>query len=73
MRSVTLPYCCETAFVEDEELVADQVAYYRARAPIYDEWWQRCGAYGKGPEMEAEWDRQLDQVKEAFRAFSPII
>jgi len=61
---------CETALVEDEELVTDQVAYYRARAPIYDEWWQRCGAYDKGPEMEAEWDRQLDQVKEALRAFS---
>ncbi len=56
--------------VEDEELVADQVAYYRARAPRYDEWWQRCGAYDKGPEMAAEWDRQLDQVEEALRAFS---
>ena len=61
---------CETGLVEDEELVADQVAYYRARAPIYDEWWQRCGAYDKGPEMAAEWDRQLDQVEVALRAFS---
>jgi ubiquinone/menaquinone biosynthesis C-methylase UbiE len=56
--------------VRDEELVADQVAYYRARAPRYDEWWQRCGAYDQGPEMAAEWDRQLDQVEEALRAFS---
>ena len=39
---------------KDEELVADQVAYYRAPAPLYDEWWQRCGAYDKGPEMAAE-------------------
>jgi len=56
--------------VEDEELVADQVAYYRARAPRYDDWWQRGGAYDKGPEMAAEWDRQLDRVEEALRAFS---
>ena len=56
--------------VEDEELVTDQVAYYRARAPKYDEWWQRRGAYDKGPEMSAEWDRQLDQVEEALRSFS---
>jgi demethylmenaquinone methyltransferase/2-methoxy-6-polyprenyl-1,4-benzoquinol methylase len=56
--------------VEHEELIADQVAYYRARAPRYDEWWQRCGAYDKGPEMAAEWDRQLDQVEGALRAFS---
>jgi ubiquinone/menaquinone biosynthesis C-methylase UbiE len=56
--------------VEDEDLVTDQVAYYRARAPHYDDWWQRRGAYDKGPETEAEWDRQLDEVKEALRAFS---
>ena len=62
---------CETGLVEEEELVvADQVAYYRARAPIYDEWWQRCGAYDKGPEMAAEWDRQLREVEEALRSFS---
>jgi ubiquinone/menaquinone biosynthesis C-methylase UbiE len=56
--------------VEDEQLVADQVAYYRARAPTYDEWWQRGGAYDRGPEMAAEWHRQLEQVEEALRAFS---
>ena len=28
------------------------------------------GAYDKGHEMEAEWDRQLDQVEDALRAFS---
>jgi hypothetical protein len=26
-------------------------------------------AYDKGLEMKAEWDRQLDQVEEAVRAF----
>lgn len=57
---------CEICLVEDEELVTEQVAYYRARAPIYNEWWQRCGAYDKGPEMAAEWDRQLDQAPRAF-------
>lgn len=56
--------------MEDEELIADQVAYYRARAPMYDEWWQRSGAYDKGTEMAAEWDRQVDQVEEALRTFS---
>jgi ubiquinone/menaquinone biosynthesis C-methylase UbiE len=55
---------------EDEELVADQVAYYRARAPKYDEWWQRSGPYDRGPEMAVEWDRQLDEVREALQAFS---
>ncbi len=53
-----------------EALLAEQVAFYRARAPRYDEWWQRRGAYDRGPEMAAEWDRQLDQVDQALRDFS---
>jgi ubiquinone/menaquinone biosynthesis C-methylase UbiE len=56
--------------VEDEALIADQVAYYRARAPFYDEWWRRRGAYDRGPEVAAEWDRQIDQVEEALGTFS---
>jgi ubiquinone/menaquinone biosynthesis C-methylase UbiE len=61
---------CDNGLVKDDELISDQVAYYRARAPVYDEWWQRSGAYDRGPEMAAEWDRQLVQVEEALRAFS---
>lgn len=57
-------------FVEDDALITDQVAYYRARAPFYDEWWQRRGAYDRGPEVAAEWDRQIDQVEGALRVFS---
>lgn len=56
--------------MEDAELLAEQVAYYRARAPRYDEWWQRCGAYDRGPEMAAEWDRQVALVGDALTAFS---
>ena len=69
-RDVVAQRNCETVLVEEEELVADQVAYYRARAPIYDEWWQRSGAYDRGPEMHVEWNRQLDQVEEELRTFS---
>jgi ubiquinone/menaquinone biosynthesis C-methylase UbiE len=54
----------------DEELLADQVAFYRARAPNYDDWWQRRGAYDRGAEMAAEWDGQLRQVEGDLRAFS---
>jgi demethylmenaquinone methyltransferase/2-methoxy-6-polyprenyl-1,4-benzoquinol methylase len=56
--------------VDDAELLAQQVAYYRARAPRYDEWWQRSGPYDRGPESAAEWDRQLVLVEEALTAFS---
>ncbi len=56
--------------MDDQELLADQMAYYRARAPKYDEWWQRSGAYDKGAETAEEWDRQVDQVEEALGTFS---
>jgi len=56
--------------VEEAELLAEQVAYYRARAPRYDEWWQRSGAYDRGPEFAAEWDRQLALVEDALATFS---
>jgi len=60
---------CETPRVDDDELLADQVAFYRARAPKYDEWWERRGAYECGPDINAEWDRQIDQVESALRDF----
>lgn len=69
-REVAVVYRGCQAVLMDEELIADQVAFYRARAPAYDEWWQRRGAYDMGAEMAAEWDRQLRQVEDALRAFS---
>jgi demethylmenaquinone methyltransferase/2-methoxy-6-polyprenyl-1,4-benzoquinol methylase len=56
--------------MDDQGLIAEQVAYYRARAPKYDEWWQRSGAYDRGAEMAEEWDRQVEQVEEALDGFS---
>ena len=60
----------ETGAVEDQELVAEQVAFYRARAPRYDEWWQRRGVYDKGADMAEEWRSQVGLVEEALGRFS---
>ncbi len=38
----------------DDELLGEQAAYYRARAPEYDDWWQRTGRYDRGPEATAQ-------------------
>jgi demethylmenaquinone methyltransferase/2-methoxy-6-polyprenyl-1,4-benzoquinol methylase len=54
---------------EDDALLAEQRAYYRARATEYDEWWQRRGRFDRGPEMSEEWDRQVSQVAAALEAF----
>jgi demethylmenaquinone methyltransferase/2-methoxy-6-polyprenyl-1,4-benzoquinol methylase len=56
--------------VDDGELLAEQRDFYRARAPEYDQWWQRRGHYDRGPELAAEWDRQVGVIEEALEAFA---
>jgi ubiquinone/menaquinone biosynthesis C-methylase UbiE len=53
----------------DEERLAEQRAYYRARAPEYDEWWQRRGRYDQGSDLAEEWSRQVAQVAAALESF----
>ena len=55
--------------VDDDDLLAEQRAYYRARAPEYDDWWQRRGRYDRGPALRAEWERQIAVVADAVAAF----
>jgi SAM-dependent methyltransferase len=55
--------------VNDDDLLAEQRAYYRARAPEYDEWWQRRGRYDRGSVLAEEWDGQVAQVADALEAF----
>jgi SAM-dependent methyltransferase len=54
------------------DLLADQRAFYRARAPEYDQWWQRRGRYDHGPDDAAEWDRQVQLVVQALNTFGPV-
>ena len=55
--------------MNEDDLLAEQRAYYRARAPEYDEWWQRRGRYDRGSGMAEEWDRQVAQVAAALETF----
>jgi len=54
------------------DLLADQRAFYEARAPEYDEWWQRRGRYDCGPDDAAQWDQQIWQVTHAVDALGPM-
>lgn|SRR5690606_23276883 len=51
--------------------VAQQVEYYRARANEYDEWWFRKGRYDRGPELNAHWFSDIEQLDAALREFTP--
>lgn len=48
------------------EFLARQQAYYDARAPEYDEWWDRQGRYDHGSEANAQWFRERDEVYAAL-------
>ena len=55
--------------MNDDGLLAEQRAYYQARAAEYDEWWQRRGRFDLGPELAEEWDREVAQVAAALETF----
>lgn len=55
----------------DDDLLREQVAYYRARAPEYDQWWNREGAWDLGPEFNRAWAGEIDRVRAILDAFRP--
>jgi demethylmenaquinone methyltransferase/2-methoxy-6-polyprenyl-1,4-benzoquinol methylase len=62
---------CDALYVGDDQLLAEQRRFYQARAPEYDEWWQRSGRYDHGDDDRHEWNRQVATVDAALAAFSP--
>jgi ubiquinone/menaquinone biosynthesis C-methylase UbiE len=57
--------------VDDDALLAEQRAYYRGRAPSYDQWWRREGRYDRGEEMTRDWESQVAVVEAALAEFGP--
>lgn len=44
------------------ETLNEMVGYYRARANEYDEWFYRRGRYDRGPETNAHWRSEVNEV-----------
>ena len=57
------------AGVEDADLLAEQRAYYRQRAPEYDDWWRRQGPYDLGDEHRREWEAEVLVLSAALERF----
>lgn len=51
--------------------LAEQLAYYCARASEYDEWWLRLGRYDRGTEHTSQWFMEGAEVAAALDAFNP--
>lgn len=54
-----------------ERVLDEQIAYYRARAGEYDEWFLRRGRYDHGPAFNARWFAEADEVRQALARFDP--
>jgi len=57
--------------VNDRELLDEQIAYYRARAPEYEEWFLRQGRYDRGEAQRAAWFAEVEAVEAALVAAGP--
>ena len=55
----------------DEELLEGQIAYYRARAEEYDEWFLRRGRHDRGPEWNSRWLSEFEEVRWELDRFRP--
>lgn len=54
-----------------DTLLQEQIAYYRARAGEYDEWFLRQGRYDRGPELNRQWFAEAEEVAQALADFAP--
>ncbi len=50
-----------------EDILADQLAYYSARASEYDDWWLRRGSFDKGPQENEAWFRDVGEAVSLLR------
>src|SRR5436305_4203164 len=56
----------------DDALLAEQVDYYRARAPEYDHWWNHTHQYELTPDLKATWDRDVVALQTWLEAQAPL-
>ncbi|MFP3899933.1 MAG: class I SAM-dependent methyltransferase [Acidimicrobiia bacterium] len=67
---MTDPHRAASAGPGADELLDEQVAYYRARAPVYDDWWEGRGSYLRSPGLAAAWRAERDGLEDDLRAWA---
>ena len=55
-----------------DDILQQQIAYYRARAGEYDEWFYRVGRYDRGPELNQQWFNEVKQIMETLHAIGKV-
>ena len=59
-----------------DDLMSSQIAYYRAHAPKYDDWWRRRGRHDLGDDYRLRWEAEiatLDVFLEGFAPFGDVL
>ena len=54
-----------------EARLDEQVRYYRARAPEYDDWALRTGLFDRGSRDKAKWFAEIAELEAALERFNP--
>lgn len=54
-----------------DSLVEEQIEYYRARAPEYDDWWLGVGRFERDDDVRRRWEAGKRSLHEALRRFQP--
>lgn len=57
--------------MDADRFLSEQIDYYRARAPEYDQWFLRQGRYDRGLESSRRWFEEVDTVRGALGQFRP--
>ena len=62
----------QSSTVDDmDDVLAEQIAYYRARAGEYDDWWYRRGRYALPAALERDWFGDVAEAEAALGEFAP--
>jgi len=56
----------------NHDIIQQQIAYYRARASEYDEWFYRLNRYDRGAEANQQWFDEAGIVRSALHALGHI-
>lgn len=54
------------------EDLQQQIAYYRARAGEYDEWFYRLGRYDRGTDLNQKWFDEVEIAMREVRSLAPV-
>lgn len=55
-----------------DQIIQNQIEYYRARSQEYDEWFYRQGRFDHGLDLNQQWFDEISQVKHALHQLETV-